>query len=104
MEYSGEYRISEEDYENILKKIIKNKTNTSWLTFPNGIRNKVYTEKNNKQILYILDPINTNNKLILKKNILNCFPQKLVMYNNRTEAMINAEMEEHFDNYEPHDF
>jgi len=105
MDYSGEYYISPEDYENIIKKIVRNKTNTSWLIFPNGIKNKVYLEKTYKQILYILYPLDKNKKLILKQNILNCYPQRLVMYSSLlTENQLNAEMEEHFDNYEPHDF
>jgi len=80
MEYTGEYYISPEDYENIIKKIVRNKTNTSWISFPNGIKNKVYIEKTYKQILYILYPLDKNKKLILKQNILNCDPQRLVMY------------------------
>jgi len=86
MEYIGEYYISPEDYENILKKIIRNKTNTSWISFPNGIKNKVYIQKDYKQILYILYPLDKNKKLILKQNILNCDPQRLVMY--ETEEVV----------------
>jgi len=89
MEYSGEYYISQEDYENILNKIIRNKTNTTWFTFANGIKNKVYLEKTYKQILYILYPLDKNKKLILKQNFLNCYPQRLVMYETEEVVAIN---------------
>ena len=104
MEYRGEYHISPTDYDNLKIRILRNKTNTSWLIFPNGIKNKVYLKKDYKQILYIVDPCNTGNKLIIKSNIFNTDPLRLVMYDVRTDAMINTEIEEHFDNYEPHDF
>ena len=106
MEYRGEYCISPFEYDKLKKKIIKNKTNTSWITFPNGIKNKAYLNFNldkKDYDIYILDPLNKHNRLIVKKNILNLQPQKLVMYNSNTD-FINAEIEEHFDNYEPHDF
>jgi len=73
MEYSGEYYIAPHLYNKILKNILKNKSNTSSVSFPNGIKNKVYLDQtvDNPVNIYILYPLYTKHKLIIKKNILN---------------------------------
>jgi hypothetical protein len=91
MECIGEYYILDTIYMNIMSNILKNKTNTSWLYFPNGIKNKVYLEGtvDNPIDMYILYPLDRNKKLIIKKNILNGDAQKLVMYNSGTRYNIS---------------
>ena len=103
MEYSGEYRISVYKYGKIKSRLLCNKTRTSQITFPNGMRNKVYF---NGIDMFINYPLNKDKKI--KITINHCFTDDddddLIMYNTTTDAMIQAEIENHFNNYEPHDF
>ncbi len=90
MVYTGEYCLSPTKYDKLKRQIIKNKTNTSSITFPNGIKNKVFLnfnlDKKDYEIL-LLDPINKNNIIIVKRN--NSFYEqsdRLIMYENILES------------------
>lgn len=89
MEYSGEYYMCPIKRGQIYKKLLKNKTKTSWISFPNGIRNKVYLNINREENsfnLYILYPLDKNKKIkLLKKKNYN-EPPRLVMY--ETEEVV----------------
>ena len=67
-------------------------TKTSWLIFPNGIRNKVYLNINREENsfnLFIYDPLYKNKKIkLLKKKNYN-EPQRLVMYETEEAVAIN---------------
>lgn len=105
MEYIGEYSVSNYKYYQTKTRILFNKSNTSWIIFSNGIKNKVYYNFNIND-MFINCPINKNKKIkiIINHNITDDDHGDLIMYNRITDAMIQAEIENHFDNYEPHDF
>jgi len=70
MEYIGEYRMTKLNYFNLKTRLLKNKTKTSWLTFPNGMRNKVYLDlnyQNNTNNMFIYDVLDSTKKIKIKK-------------------------------------
>ena len=89
MEYIGEYRMTKLNYFNLKTRLLKNKTKTSWLTFPNGMRNKVYLDlnyQNNTNNMFIYDVLDSTKKIKIKK-IDNTIG--LVMYN--TEDLVASD-------------
>lgn len=90
MEYSGEYCISPIRYGKIKKRLIKNKSKTSWLIFPNGMRNKVYLNinyQNNTSNMFIYYPIDKNKKIKITKNeYITGDDGELLMYENIFES------------------
>lgn len=103
MNYSGEYRISIYKWRKMKSKLLSNKTKTSWIIFPNGMRNKVYLNDDNMCFDFPLDK-DKKIKITIDHIITDDDDGELIMYNTTTDAMIQAEIENHFDNYEPHDF
>tara|TARA_R110002050_G_C8732195_1_gene497329 strand:+ start:269 stop:538 length:270 start_codon:yes stop_codon:yes gene_type:complete len=70
MEYIGEYRMTKLNYFNLKTRLLKNKSKTSWLTFPNGMRNKVYLDlnyQNNTNNMFIYDVLDSTKKIKIKK-------------------------------------
>ena len=90
MEYSGEYCICRIRYGKIKKRLVKNKTKTSSLTFPNGIINKVYLNlnyQNNTNNMFIYCPIDKDKKIkITKSESITGDDGELVMYQNIFES------------------
>ena len=87
MELSGEYCIAVYRYGKIKARLLCNKTQTSQITFPNGMKNKVYF---NGIDMFIYCPIDKDKKIIITKSeSINGNDGKLVMYNSGTRYNIS---------------